>query len=280
MGELSFVKLQGTGNDFVILDERSGESKEWAAPGAEPPGVEVVRALCDRHTGVGADGVVLLDARDPAAPRFAFFNPDGSPAEMCGNGLRCAAHYLHAERGLPAQLVVTTAVGPRVCQVELGAGSRRAQVQVEMGVVAVSALAPRVRIDEHDVVARAVQVGNPHLVLLRAPVGDELQREGPRLSHHPAFAHGTNVEWVEVLGQGHARAWVFERGAGPTLACGSGACAVAATLVATGHASHDEPIAIDLPGGRLIVRLDAQWRAWLTGPSVLVFRGRFPRTLE
>lgn len=266
MVQVPFVKMHGAGNDFVILDEHTGSVKDWAA---------VARTLCPRRFGIGADTLVVVDRQRYAA---TFFNADGSRAEICGNALRCVAHLLTLRGDVAGPIEVQTDAGRRRCKVDdLDRAGGTASVRVEMGPVEILEEADgyprRVDLDGIPVSCRALRVGNPHLVVLRSPTAGEVERLGPGLSAHAAFAAGTNVEWVDILDEGHLRVAVYERGVGPTLACGSGACASAAAAVLEGRSGMDREIEVELPGGVMGVTIDGHWRAELVGPSRMVFEG-------
>jgi diaminopimelate epimerase len=248
---MRFAKLHGLGNDFVLFDLRAG--------GAPLPSARAVE-LCDRHRGIGADGVLTLLPGD----RMLVQNADGSVPEMCGNGARCAALWIATEgctRPGSGSMMLLTAAGPRPCTVE-AAEARRGLVEVDMGIAVLSA--PR-RIGGFE--ALPVSMGNPHLVVfaeprLAAEVGDGLCRD-----------ENANIEFAKRTGQQRYEVGVYERGAGLTQACGTGACAVAAAAVARGEAPRGEPIAVRLPGGELILRLDADNRVRMRGPAELAFTG-------
>lgn len=242
---MRFVKMHGLGNDFVVVDEP-----------VELDGAAVA-AACDRRFGIGADGLLAVGVRDGVVT-MRYWNADGSPAEMCGNGLRCVARYA-VDRGLAAgpELVVETPVGPRRAVVGPD------EVTVEMGSVA---LAPSV-----DVVAgvrlRRVSVGNPHAVVEVDDVDAvDLDGLGARLQADALFPAGVNVEVVVAERPGKVRMRVWERGVGETLACGTGM--VAAAAVAGGSDS----VVVRVPGGEGTVALNGG-AATLTGPAVTVFHG-------
>lgn len=271
MTDLPFVKAQGAGNDFIILDEGSTQVNKLSA---------LVPQLCDRHFGIGADGVLWISHSGPNRGRVVFYNSDGSRAEICGNGLRCAAHYLAWRYDGSDEQIVETDLGPRRCVRVSDKNSPGQSWQVEMELIVVSPdnvdnkqLSGGVKIGAQTVTALAASAGNPHLVLRQSGDAATLASHGPTLSKHPAFAHGCNVEWVSPKSDHVYQVEVFERGVGRTLACGSGACAVAASLIAWGDESAKQSIAIDMPGGRLHVKLDKQGRALLSGPSQMVFSG-------
>ncbi|MCC6559018.1 MAG: diaminopimelate epimerase [Polyangiaceae bacterium] len=255
-GTVRFEKWEGLGNDFVVL-----EGIEMTPDAA--------RRICDRRRGVGADGVLVVDR---AAPRMVVWNADGSRPEMCGNGLRCVAAYL-ASRGGAEALSIATDAGPRRCEVA-AAGGDRWDVAVEMG---------RARLGEPLVVSAlgrehrfvGVDVGNPHAVTFE-PYSEELiDSVGPRVATAPAG--GVNVEFCRMGGAGGARrieVTVWERGVGRTLACGTGACAVAAAACEMGLAQLGEPIDVALPGGELRVTVSPGTRELsMRGPARRVFSG-------
>jgi diaminopimelate epimerase len=266
-----FEKYEGLRNDFLVLDERR----------ASEPSLSLARriALCDRHAGVGADGVLtLLKARAPGAiVRMHVTNADGSVPEMCGNGLRCVSRWL-LEHGL---------VGAgEVHHVDTDAGVYEARVQqadvvVQMrGATLDDACSGGPLIDEEveagseRLVGTAVSVGNPHLVLT-APADKGLAgRLGPLLEHHPRFPQRVNVGFAEPLGAAELGLVVWERGAGLTEACGTGATAAVAAFVRAGRFPADEEVLVHLPGGDLFVSVSADLsRIRMRGPARRVFKG-------
>lgn len=307
---MRFMKMHGLGNDYVFLDAITDRALR---DHPDLPGL--ARRMSDRRFGVGSDGLIMLcPPEGPAAPadesfrgfRMRIWNADGSEAEMCGNGLRCAVRYA-AERGLVTFCGVETAV-------ETGAGLIRVRVRWAPGMMegssveVVTAALPGPRFDaaslpadesalpalpgaasgasavfgrivEREVCGRRVtlvSVGNPHVVaFLDEPVeAVDLARVGPEIERHPAFPRRVNVQIVNVIARDHARMRSWERGAGLTLACGTGACAVLAAGMATGRLG--ERASIDLPGGRLDVAYDAaSGRILKTGPAAYVSEGEW-----
>lgn len=265
---IPFTKMQGLGNDFVVLDAlRDPSPDDFPA---------FARLACDRRRGVGGDGLLLLERGDAAPFRMRMWNPDGSESEMCGNGLRCAAALLR-ERGHAEGTV----------EIETGAGVLRAtfvgeDVTVDMGVARlargeIGMTGPDeetfVEADLDGAMATAVSMGNPHLVLFVDEVDAvDLPTRGAALERHPLFPARTNVHFVQVLRRDEARVRVWERGAGATLACGTGACAVAVAGVETGRLSRRSTI--HLPGGPLTIEVDEERRVAMTGPAAVVFEGR------
>lgn len=263
-----FWKYEGTANDFLLVEAGS------ALDDLEP---EIVAELCDRHRGVGGDGILLVvpSLLDGARARMIVRNADGSRPEMCGNGLRCVALHLAARDGVRAFTVETDA-GPRACEVELDPRDELGGwVRIDMGVVRVLG---DVRVEHagraFDLVS--ADAGNPHAIALAGLSEAELDPLGARLQLGEPFKSGVNLERV-VLERDDAgpfaRVDVFERGVGRTLACGTGACAVAAVLVARGLAPRDTEVRVRLPGGVLSIAIDAEGRARMRGPARRVFAG-------
>ncbi len=253
---MRFAKLHGLGNDFLLLDLRDG---------GEPLPAKRAIELCDRHRGVGADGVLTLLPGN----RMLVQNSDGSVPEMCGNGARCAALWIATERCTrPAtgEVPLLTDAGPRPCAVE-AKEARRGLVEVDMGVAELDRQRP-LRSWE----ATPVSMGNPHRVIF---VGSEARRLAAESGQALSLQENANIEFVERRGPQRYHVGVWERGAGLTQACGTGACAVAAAAVARGEARRDQEIAVELPGGVLTIRIDAQDRVRMRGPAELVFVGEF-----
>jgi len=277
---LQFSKYQGLGNDFLMVDARDCDSDE--ALGLTP---ERIQRLCDRRFGIGADGVILaLPPRQAGDWRMRIFNADGTEPEMCGNGIRCLARFLADSDGdQPGRSwQIETLAGPIVPELQAG-GS----IRVDMGAPLLEPEAVpttlavgeagipqgEITIDGLVFAVGAAGMGNPHVVI---PVVDleaiELERWGAALEVHPAFPARTNVHFVQVLSPAHLAMKVWERGAGPTLACGTGACA---TLVVCHRLGLCERQArLDLPGGALEISWDeASDHLFMTGPAEAVFEG-------
>jgi len=277
-GEERGFKYEGLGNDFVVLDRRA--SGVDVSPSAS-------RALCDRRRGVGADGVLVLLPSERAAARMVVHNADGSLAEMCGNGLRCVAKYLlDREPGRDA-LEVETGAGVLPARARR-AGGEVVEVEIELGPARLQAphLPPgpgggpfvAAPVPGLDWPGTAVSMGNPHLVLLGAPA-EVVREHGPRLEHLPGFPDRTNVEAVSRGGE-ELRVWVWERGSGLTDACGTGAAASVAAALVAGWVQPDVFVPVELPGGRLAVRVSADLqRTTLRGPARFVFTAELPEAL-
>lgn len=268
-------KYHGIGNDFVVLDRRtSGED------------IDADRAvkLCDRRRGIGGDGVLVLLPSERAAAKMVVHNADGSLAEMCGNGLRCAVKYLvDAEGSRPASIKVETGAGVLDCAVQYDDGGAR-EIEVSMGPARlVAANLPSGQSGTPFVDApvpgfpelrgTAVSMGNPHLVLSNGR-REEIDTLGPKLERHPAFPQRTNVEFVRQHGD-RLEVWVWERGSGFTQACGTGACAAVAAFVHRGLLPPDVWIPVALPGGELRIRVTSDLSSCLLrGPAQFVFEAR------
>ena len=276
---MDFIKLQATGNDFVLIDARRMK-RDWSA---------LAKAMCDRNFGVGADGLLLILPSKVANFYMRMFNPDGSEAEACGNGLRCAARYAK-ESGLArgAEIRIETPAGIKRLQTR-----GRKSIQVAMGkpILAPSAIpvivgrtgaratAPVIdyplAIGKMKLKITCVSIGNPHAVcFLEQPADDfPLAEVGPKVERHPMFPNRVNFEIVNVISQSKLRARVWERGAGETLSCGTGACAIA--VAARLKKLTDNPVDIILPGGTLTVDWDGRGEVLLSGPAEVVFEGKW-----
>lgn len=280
--DFAFLKYEGLGNDFIVVDAAAGDEERWTD--------RRVAALCDRRFGIGADGVLLvLPARDGAhRARMVVRNADGSTPEMCGNGLRCVAlHVARTSGGSAGSFVVETDAGPRACDVRPVAGEgrsspQRAEVTLDMGPVRWTGdrqVSIAEAAGDRIVTVGEADAGNPHAVLFGSFDEGDLQRLGPALTRHAAFPRGANIELARVAEDGvHVLVW--ERGVGPTLACGTGACATVAVACGKGLLPADVPVAVFLPGGAL----EVTWRAAdghavLKGPARLVYTGAWPAAL-
>lgn len=266
---MRFVKSHGLGNDYLVVDGT-------ALP--EPLAPSTIVRLCDRHRGVGADGVLVRTASRVADAGVRIVNPDGSEAEKSGNGLRIFAKWLveHGGIGRPT-FTVETAGGVVACTCDLVDG-RVVAVTVEMGrasfraadvpttLAAGDAVEVPLEVAGTTLVVTAVSVGNPHCVaFVGAPSEAEVRRLGPAIERHPAFPARTNVQFARVEGPDRLHVLIWERGAGWTLASGSSSCAVAAAAVRTGRCPAGR-IAVTMPGGRLWVDVRPDWSLRLAGP--------------
>ncbi len=272
--------MHGTGNDFVVVSADS-KSRDW-------PGLAV--AMCDRHFGVGADGLILALPSTRAALRMRMFNPDGSEAEMCGNGIRCLVKFA-VERGLAStredSITIETLAGDLRCELTRSAGQVE-RVRVAMGVPRLQPAEVPVRASGDGALldfpvnvpagtfrVTCVSMGNPHAVhFTETPVADfSLSTIGPSVEHNQAFPNRVNFEIVNSVSLGHVRARVWERGAGETLACGTGACAIGVAARLRGMS--DGGTIVSLPGGDLTIEWDGAGDVFLSGPATEVFSGEW-----
>ena len=273
--------MHGAGNDYVYVDAFARRIPDPAA---------LARAISSRHRGVGSDGLILLLPSRVADVRMRMWNADGSEAEMCGNGIRCLARFAHETgRARRRTLSIETKAGvKRVDLVFRGRGIAGARVDMGAPILERSRIPMRgspgcvvgeaLRAGGSRVRVTALSMGNPHCVVFvpdpdRAPV-DTL---GPAIERHPAFPNRTNVEFVSVEGPGRLYQRTWERGAGETLACGTGASAVCVAGILTGRTV--SPLHIRLRGGELLVEWDGEGPVRQTGPAVTVFDGEWPGTV-
>jgi len=276
---MDFAKWQGTGNDFVLIEVK--DERDWP---------RLAGAICDRHFGVGADGILLVLPSDRADLRMRIFNRDGSEAEMCGNGIRCFVRHA-VERGLArphdGRLRVETGAGVLTAEL-LDKEGREGWVRVGMGrphfapaeIPVLVEVEPPVRnlsltVGGQIVSVTCVSMGNPHAVHFYArPVASyPLEQVGPKVETHPLFPQRVNFEVARVLNRELVEARVWERGAGPTLACGSGASAV--MVAAHLHGLVEDRVEVRLPGGTLLLEWDGEGEVYLSGPAERVFTGEW-----
>ncbi|HEY78126.1 MAG TPA: diaminopimelate epimerase [Dehalococcoidia bacterium] len=284
---MNFTKLQGAGNDFILVDARNQE-RDWP---------KLAAAMCDRHYGIGGDGLLLLLPSAKADFCMRVYNADGSEAEACGNGLRCFVRYL-LENGLTADgadhILIETRAGISEVRLQQTANQLPA-IQVSLGLPVFKAseipvtidVAPNivdikpildypVVIDGDTLPMSFVSLGNPHAVYFVAhPVADfPLSQTGPKVERHRMFPNRVNFEVARVIDRQRIEARVWERGVGETLACGTGAAAIA--VIARLHGLIDRSADIKLPGGTLNVEWDGAGEVLLSGPAETVFTGEWP----
>lgn len=279
---MKFTKMHGIGNDYVYV------STFTEAEPADLPAL--ARRISDRHLGVGSDGLILIGPSRVADARMRMFNADGSESEMCGNGIRCVAKYVH-DHGIARKPRLTIETGRGVLTLDLFVDAGKAtHVRVDMGApILQSAAIPTtlpgdpplnasIDVDGRTLRVTAISMGNPHVVLYIDDVAAfPLETIGPRIECHEAFPRRTNVHVVEVIGPREVRMRTWERGSGITLACGTGACAVCVAGVLTGRS--ERTILAHLPGGDL----ELEWPSphepvFMTGPAVEVFSGEWPNS--
>ena len=280
-GPLDFTKMHGAGNDYVYIDAR-GRDRDWPA---------LAVAMSDRHTGVGSDGIILMADSDRAHLRMRMYNADGSQGEMCGNGIRCLVKFALDRRMVPCDaspVAVETLAGVRQVT-PVWEDGRMVGASVTMGEpglrpqdvpVAAPGSGPvmdhPLRVNGYDLSISCVSMGNPHAVaFLREPVDEfPLHEVGPVIERHELFPERVNFEIVNLESRSRLRARVWERGSGLTMACGSGASALA--VAARLHGYVDDEVTVSLPGGDLAVSWAGRGEVVLEGPVQEVFQGEWP----
>jgi diaminopimelate epimerase len=284
---MRFIKMQGAGNDFVLIEADNGQS-DWS---------RLAMAMCDRHYGIGADGLLVLLPSDKAEFRMRIFNADGSESNACGNGLRCMVkHYIDEWKGDAKldNIKVETQAGIRQARIHHTNG-KVAQIQTGMGQPGIGRdnilVTPESRaVSKVDITSKMsysinitgtkldlhlVSMGNPHAVcFLHEPVADfPLASLGPQVERHKEFPQGLNFEVVNIISRETLEARVWERGVGETLACGSGACAISVAAQLLGYV--DSRVDVKLPGGTLGVEWNGSGEVFLSGPAETVFTGNW-----
>jgi diaminopimelate epimerase len=278
---IEFSKYQGLGNDFILIDNR-----HTAEPIITP---EQAIAICDRHFGIGADGVIFaLTGKADTDYTMRIYNSDGSEPEMCGNGIRCLAKFIADLEGnteVNKSYKIDTLAGLIVPKLE-----ENGEVTVDMGEPELTAskipttltgvegkvIAQPLKVDDRTWLVTTVSMGNPHCItFVEDSEAIALEQIGPLFEHHPVFPQRTNTEFIEVVKPDYIKMRVWERGAGITLACGTGACA----SVVAGVLNHqcDRFCTVELPGGCLQINWSAaDNRVYMTGPATKVFQGQYP----
>lgn len=280
----AFRKYHGLGNDFILIDNRETVDPVLSALQAS--------AICDRNTGVGADGVIFLLPPKQKSSHFSMrlYNSDGTEPEMCGNGIRCLARFA-SDLGMSAadnKYVVDTLAGeivPKIqgelVEVDMGAPILNPkEVPTKLNTGEESGWVDTLSAAGRDWSMSCVSMGNPHAITFVSKeeydgMDSKLEQSGPLFEHHEAFPQRTNTEFVYQRGPAELDMLVWERGAGRTMACGTGACAVVVAAVLTGRAKKDVPVVVHLPGGDLTIKWDSGTdHVIMTGPAELVFEGK------
>ena len=286
---MKFTKMHGAGNDYLYIDARDHDdfSTDWS---------QLSRSMSDRHFGVGSDGIILIEDSGIADLKMRMFNADGSESEMCGNGIRCFAKYA-IDRGLATPgadgIEVETLAGIRTV-VPIYDGDRITGARVAMGepllepgdvpvILDPASGYPKgpvtgypLAVDSLELSLSFVSMGNPHAItFIDQPVGGfPLHTIGPMVEHHSIFPNRVNFETVNITGPGAMTARVWERGSGETMACGTGACAIAVAARLLGIAGGR--VDITLPGGTLSIDWDGEGEVYLEGPAEEIFSGEWP----
>ena len=273
---MKFTKMQGIGNDYVYVN--CFQEK------VENPG-KVAKMVSDRHFGIGSDGLILIKPSDVADFEMDMYNSDGSRGAMCGNGIRCVAKYVY-DYGLThkTSITVNTASGIKYLDLTIENG-KAVQIRVNMGTPILEAskipvISEKEKVIDEPIVAgnkeyriTAVSMGNPHAVTYIDDVkGLDIEKIGPQFEHHSIFPDRVNTEFVKVLDRNTVEMRVWERGSGETLACGTGACAVAVASILNGYT--EDEVTVKLLGGDLKIYWDRKENlVYMTGPAEVVFDG-------
>jgi len=274
---MRFSKMHGTGNDFVVLDG-------FTYPVDEASVANFARRVCDRHFGVGADGLIYILPSNEADFRMRMFNPDGSEAEMCGNGIRCAAKFAFENNLACANPVnVSTLAGIKNIVLKLD-GEKVKAATVDMGKPRLErneipmvgdegmVVSEPLMVGDKNILVTCVSMGNPHCITFVDDVENYPVCEiGQIIENHKSFPNRTNAEFVQVLNRQEIRMRVWERGAGETLACGTGACASAVAAVLNDLV--ERKITVHLNGGDLEIEWSEPGNVFMTGPAVEVYTG-------
>ena len=275
---MKFTKMQGIGNDYVYVNCFEETVKDPAA---------VARYVSDRHFGIGSDGLILIKPSDIADCEMDMYNLDGSQGAMCGNGIRCVAKYVY-DYGIVKKenISVSTKSGIKYLDLTVRNG-KVALVRVNMGSPVLTAsqipvvssteemINAPLKVNGETYYITAVSMGNPHAIVYMTDVDHlDIGEIGPYFENHMAFPDRVNTEFVEVLDDHTLKMRVWERGSGETLACGTGACAVAVASILNGHVDGEKPVTVKLLGGDLEIFWDRQENlVYMTGPAATVFDG-------
>ena len=280
---ITFSKMHGLGNDYIVIDE----SKKIIIP--EEKKSEISEEICRRGFSVGADGVIFVTpaSNEEADIRFRIFNSDGSEAEMCGNGIRCFAKYVYENEILQSnEMLVETLGGIKEIELDVLGGEVRSS-SVDMGIPTFKTsdipmstdheefLDLELDVDGNPIKMTAVNVGNPHAVIFTENIEDiELNKVGPLIENHPAFPEKTNVHFVNIINRNEIEMITWERGAGFTFACGTGA--TASVMAGFKLGKLDEEVEVHLPGGELLIivyEIGDEVTLFMEGEAILVFDG-------
>lgn len=276
--KLDFVKMEGIGNDYVYIDATKNNLELTEAQ---------IQKLSNRNFGIGSDGVILIKKSNTADFQMDMYNSDGSRSEMCGNGIRCVGKFVY-DHGLTKTLTpkIETGAGILTLDMKLNSENQVELVTVDMGEPILDPkkipttfteptplLNQVITIDGKDYRFSSVSMGNPHCIIMVENAKEfPVTTVGPKIEHHSYFPKRVNVEFVHKLGKNHLFQRTWERGAGETMACGTGACAVAVASHLNGIT--DREVTIDLLGGKLFIRWDEKTNhVFMTGPAVETFHG-------
>lgn len=277
---MDFVKMHGLGNDFVFIEDKTGQDKDYTA---------LARAMCNRHTGIGADGLIVIVDSRVADVRMRIINSDGSEAEMCGNGIRCFAKYVY-DSGIieKKQFTVETPAGIMEPEITVGADNKAELITINMGrpsfnrsEIPMEGVDGRVLnedlcVDGENWKITSLLMGVPHTVTYVDDVDSvDIEKIGPLFEKHEAFPKHTNINFAQQMDDRTVKVRTWERGAGATLACGTGSCSVAVASFLNGRTGRE--VDIQLPLGTLHIEYrEEDGNVYMTGPAAVSFTGTWP----
>ena len=277
---MDFVKMHGLGNDFVFIEDKTGQDKDYTA---------LARAMCNRHTGIGADGLIVIVDSRVADVRMRIINSDGSEAEMCGNGIRCFAKYVY-DSGIieKKRFTVETPAGIMEPEITVGADNKAKLITINMGrpsfnrsEIPMEGVDGRVLnedlcVDGENWKITSLLMGVPHTVTYVDDVDSvDIEKIGPLFEKHEAFPKHTNINFAQQMDDRTVKVRTWERGAGATLACGTGSCSVAVASFLNGRTGRE--VDIQLPLGTLHIEYrEEDGNVYMTGPAAVSFTGTWP----
>lgn len=277
---MDFVKMHGLGNDFVFIEDKTGQDKDYTV---------LARAMCNRHTGIGADGLIVIVDSRVADVRMRIINSDGSEAEMCGNGIRCFAKYVY-DNGIieKKQFTVETPAGIMEPEITVGADNKAELITINMGrpsfnrsEIPMEGTDARVLnedlcVDSENWKITSLLMGVPHTVTYVDDVDSvDIEKIGPLFEKHEAFPKHTNINFAQQMDDRTVKVRTWERGAGATLACGTGSCSVAVASFLNGRTGRE--VDIQLPLGTLHIEYrEEDGNVYMTGPAAVSFTGTWP----
>lgn len=272
---MKFTKMEGLGNDYIYVNAFVEAVEETDLP-------TLAKRMSDRHFGVGSDGLVLILGSDQADFRMKMLNSDGSEAEMCGNAIRCVAKYVY-DKGMTdkraleietlAGIIKPTILGNSLIRVDMGEPILNGK-DIPSLIDKESVVGEKIDIDGREIEFTLVSMGNPHAITFIDDMQFDIADIGPKVETHPLFPSKINTEFIEIVGRGEVNMRVWERGAGETMACGTGACA--AVVAACLNDLTDRVVTVHLLGGDLTIEWDeTSKRVFMTGPARFVFEGEY-----
>ena len=277
---MDFVKMHGLGNDFVFIEDKTGQDKDYTV---------LARAMCNRHTGIGADGLIVIVDSRVADVRMRIINSDGSEAEMCGNGIRCFAKYVY-DSGIieKKQFTVETPAGIMEPEITVGADNKAELITINMGRPSFNrseipmegtdgrVLNEDLGVDGENWKSTSLLMGVPHTVTYVDDVDSvDIEKIGPLFEKHEAFPKHTNINFAQQMDDRTVKVRTWERGAGATLACGTGSCSVAVASFLNGRTGRE--VDIQLPLGTLHIEYrEEDGNVYMTGPAAVSFTGTWP----